>query len=157
MRRSFLVTALLAGLIVRVEPCFGQDALANSRVTALKGLRSFAVVLRPNGPEVATVKEWGDMVTVELAKIAPTIIVSDSTESPGMPWLELTVVTTDRGGVLVLSVYRWVRALGSSEDMFAPVWWDLRGQSGVVSRSSLHGSLSTLLTAFAADYLRANR
>jgi hypothetical protein len=56
MRRLFLVTALLAGFIIRSELCFGQVPLAANRVSALKGLRSLDVVIRPNTPkEVATV------------------------------------------------------------------------------------------------------
>lgn len=108
MRRSFLVIALLAGFIIRVQPCLGQDALAADEVNALKGLRSVAVVLRPTTyKEVATVKEWHDMVRVRLARDAPAISVSDSTSSPSVDWLDLRVITTDRGAVLRLSLYRW--------------------------------------------------
>jgi len=158
MRRFFLVITFLAELIMRSDLCFGQDALAPSRVSALKGLRSLAVVLRPNTPkEVATVKEWGDMVTVGLARNAPAITVSDSTNSPNVAWLELGVMTNERGAVLVLSLHRWVRVRDSGEDVFAPVWSDLRAHFGGVSKRDLQGSLDTLLTSFAADYLRANR
>lgn len=158
MRRSFLVIALLAGFVVRIEACFGQDVLAASRVSALKGLRSLAVVLRPNTPkEVATVKEWSDIVTVGLARNAPSLSVLESTNSPSIAWLELSVITTDRGAVLELSLYRWVGLRDSGEDVFAPVWSDLRAQFGNVSRRTLQGSLDALITGFAADYLRANR
>ncbi len=143
---------------MRAEPCLGQDALAASRVSALKGLRSLAVVLRPNTyKEVATVKEWGEMVRVGLARNVPAISVSDSTSSPSVAWLELGVMTTDRGAVLVLSLYRWVGLRDSGEDVFAPVWWDLRAQFGDVSRTTLQQSLDALITGFAADYVRANR
>lgn len=142
---------------MHTEPCFAQDALAASRVSALKGLRSLAVVIRPNTPkEVATVKEWGDMVTVGLARNAPGITISDSASSPSTAWLELSVMTTERGAVLHLSLYRWV-LVNPGEGAFAPVWSDLRAQFGVVSKSSLEESSAGLLTSFAADYLRANR
>jgi hypothetical protein len=158
MRRLFLVTALLAGFIIRSELCFGQVPLAANRVSALKGLRSLAVMIRPNTPkEVATIKEWGDMVTVGLAQKAPAVNISDSTNSPNVAWLELSVITTDRGAVLVLSLHRWVRVRDSGEDVFAPVWSDHRVCFGCVSKSDLQESLDTLLTSFAADYLRANR
>ncbi len=143
---------------MHAEPCLGQDVLAASRVSALKGLRSLAVVVRPNTPkEVATVKEWGDMITVGLARNVPAISVSDSTSSQGVAWLELSVIATDRGAVLVLSLYRWVRVRDSGEDVFTPIWSDLRAQFGDVSRSSLESPLDALITGFAADYLRANR
>jgi hypothetical protein len=69
----------------------------------------------------------------------------------------LSVITTDAGGFLELSVYRWVKVLDSSEDIFSKVWWDSRVVFGGVSKKSLQQSLDALLTSFAADYFRAKR
>ena len=98
-RKSLSVAALLPGLILCSVPCSGQDVLSEDRISALKGLSSVHVVIRPNTPkEVVSVKELGDMVTVGLARSAPAIsMASDSSTSA---WLELSVITSEHGGVL---------------------------------------------------------
>ena len=156
MKRAVLAFVLLTASVILSEPCFGQDALAEHKVRGLKGLRTLGVVVRPNTPrEIASLKEWGDMVELGLHRDVPELNLSNATNAPA--WLELSVITTDAGGFLELSVYRWVKVLDSSEDIFSKVWWDSRVVFGGVSKKSLQQSLDALLTSFAADYFRAKR
>lgn len=156
MTRALLAFALLATQVIFTEPCLGQDALAEHKIRGLKGLRTLAVVLRPNTPrEIVTLKEWGDMVELGLHRHLPDLKVSGATDAPA--WLELSVVTTDAGGFLELSVYRWAKVVDSGEEIFAKVWWDSRAVFGGVSKKAMQESLDVLLTSFAADYLRAKR
>jgi len=156
MRRLIFVTAFLAGFVIRFEPCFGEDPLAATKVSVLKGLRSVALLVRASTPnEMANAGEWSDMATVGLARNAPAIKISDS-NSANVDWLVVEVRTTDRGAVLTLYLHRWVRVRDSGEEVFAPVWSDYTALFGGVSKSDLKGALDTLLTSFAADYLRAN-
>lgn len=150
--------ALLTFLIFAMAPqlCLDQDVLAAHKVNALKGLRSVAVVLRPNMPrEVATIKEWGDMIEVGLHRKVPDLVVSDTNKSSD--WFVLNVITTDAGGFVEICLYRWVRVLASGEEVFAKVWSESRAIFGWVSKQSVQESLDTLLTSFAADYLRSKR
>jgi hypothetical protein len=154
--RRFL--ALLAFLLSAVAPqlCLGQDVLAAHKVNALKGLRSIAVVLRHNTPrEVASLKEWGDMIEVGLHRKVPDLMVSDTIKSSD--WFELNIITTDAGGFVEICLYRWVRVLASGEDVFAKVWSESRATFGRASKQDVQEALDTLLTSFAADYLRSKR
>jgi hypothetical protein len=82
-------------------------------------------------------------------------LLSNAENAPA--WLELRIVTSDAGGFLEVSVYRWVKVLASGEDIFSKVWWDSRAIFGGVSKRALQEALDTLLTSFAADYFRAKR
>lgn len=156
MRHALLAFVFLTTAVMLSEPCLGQDVLAEHKVKGLKGLRTLSVVIRPNTPrEIASLKEWGDMLEVGLHRVVPELTLSKATDAPA--WLELSVVTTDAGGVLEISVYRWVKVLDSSEDIFSKVWWDSRFVFGGVSKKSLQESLDALLTSFAADFFRAKR
>ncbi len=95
------------------------------------------------------------MVELGLHRDVPELKVSDATNA--RDWLELSVITTDAGGFLQLSVYRWAKILDSGEDVFSNVWSDSRVVFGGVSKRSLRESLDALLTSFAADYFRAKR
>ena len=155
MARALFALALIVMQLILAEPSFGQAALAEHKIRALKGLRTLAVVLLPNTPrEVVTPKEWGDMVEVGLHRHLPALKFLRPTDTSD--WLELSVITTDAGGSLELSLYRWVQVVASGEEIVAKVWWDSRGIFGSVSRRALQESLDALLTSFAADYLRAN-
>lgn len=156
MKHVLLTLVLLATAVFLTEPCLGQDPLAEHKIRGLKGLRTLAVVVRPNTPgEIATLKEWVDMVELGLHRDVPELKVSDATNA--RDWLELSVITTDAGGFLQLSVYRWAKILDSGEDVFSNVWSDSRVVFGGVSKRSLRESLDALLTSFAADYFRAKR
>lgn len=148
----FLIPAVMAS-----QSCLGQDALAADKVNALKDLRSVAIVLRLNTPrEIASLKEWGDMIEVGLHRRVPDlIVVSDTKKAPN--WFELNIITTNEGGFVEISVYRWVRVLASGEEVVAKVWWDARAIFGGVSKQAVQESIDTLLTSFAADYLRSKR
>jgi hypothetical protein len=147
---AFFVAALAS------QPCLGQDLLASHTVNALKGLHSVAVVVRPNTPrELASVKEWGDMIEVGLHRNVPGLAVSGTEKSPD--WFELSIITTDAGAVIGVSLYRWVRVLASGEEVVAKVWWDSRAVFGGVSKHAVQESIDALLTGFGADYLRSKR
>jgi hypothetical protein len=113
-----------------------------------------AIVIRVNSPtEVMSLKEWDDLLRVDLHQRAPTLLVADT--AGAQDWLELSVVTTDMGGVLDLSVYRWVRVLSSGEVIFSKVWSDQRLVIGGISRNRLRDVLDALITSIAADYQKA--
>jgi len=155
MNRFLAAFAFLIAIMTS-HPCLGQDVLGAHKVNALKGLHSVAIVVRPNTPrEVATLKEWGDMIEVGLHRNVPDLTVSGTEKSPN--WLELSIITTDVGGFIEISLYRWVKVLASGEEVVAKVWWDSRSIFGGVSKQALQQSLDALLTSFAADYLRSNR
>ena len=156
MRYTFVSLVFLTTSVMLSGLSLGQDALAEYKVKGLKGLRTVSVVIRPNTPrEVASLKEWGDMLEVGLHRVVPELTLSKATNGPA--WLELSVVTTDAGGAIEISVYRWVKVLDSSEEIFSKVWSDSRFVFGSVSKESLRESLDTLLTSFAADFIRAKR
>ncbi len=95
------------------------------------------------------------MVELGLHRRVPELALSDTMNVQA--WLELSVITTEAGGFLEVSVYRWVRVLDSDEDVFSKVWWDKRVVFGGASRKYLQEVLDVLLTSFAADYYRAKR
>jgi hypothetical protein len=105
--------------------------------------------------EVASLKEWGDMIEIGLHRKIPDLVVSDTKKSSD--WFELNIITTDAGGLVEISLYRWVRLLASGEEVFTKVWWESRAIFGGVSKQAVQESLDTLLTSFAADYLRSKR
>jgi hypothetical protein len=156
MKQILRVLVLATLPLLFAEPCLGQDALADDKIRGLKGLGAMAVVVRPNTPrEFASLKDWGDMVEVGLRRNIPEVKLSDAKTTP--TWLELSIITTDAGGSLELSLYRWVKILDSGQETFSKVWWDSRVVFGSVSKQSLQESLDDLLTSFAADYFRAKR
>ncbi|MBI2998300.1 MAG: hypothetical protein HYY46_07570 [Deltaproteobacteria bacterium] len=156
MKHVIPVLVLLIASMLGPGSSLGQDPLAGHKVKGLKGLRTLALVIRPNTPrEVASLKEWADMVELRLHRNVPDLTLSDAANAPA--WLELSIITTEAGGFLELSVYRWVKVLASGEETFSKVWWDSRAIFGGVSKEALQDSLDTLLTSFAADYFRAKR
>jgi hypothetical protein len=152
-RVTFLVLLLLSFV-----PCYGsaQDAFAEHRVNGLKGLRNVALVIRANTPhEVFTLKEWADLVELGLQRNAPDLTVLEPKASQN--WLELSVVTTDQGAVVEVSLLRWVKVLASGQEVIAKVWSQSRMTFGGVSKNAMRESIDTLLTSFAADYARSKR
>jgi len=142
--------------VMAFQQCFAQDELSVHKVNALKGLNSIDIVIRPNTPrEILTLKEWEDIIEVSLHRKIPSLAVSGTKKFSN--WFELSIITTDVGAFMEISLYRWVKILTSGEDVFAKVWWDSRAIFGGVSKQYLKQSLDDLLTSFAADYLRANR
>jgi hypothetical protein len=72
-------------------------------------------------------------------------------------WLELSLVTSDDGAALELSLYRWTRVVDSGEVVFSQVWTDSHFLFSGASDDELRKMLDKVVTSFAADYLRANR
>jgi len=95
------------------------------------------------------------MVEVNLHRNVPALTVVGTEKSQN--WLELSIITTDAGGFVEISLYRWVKVLSSGEEIVAKVWWDSRSIFGGVSKHAIKESLDALLTSFAADYLRSTR
>ena len=137
-------------------PCFSQDVLAEHKVRGLKGLAIVAVVIRANTPhEVMSLSELGDFLEVGLQRRVTDLRIAEPASAPN--WMELSIVSTEQGGLAGISVYRWVKVVESGEETMSKVWWDERVLLGGISKQSLQQTLDTLLTAFAADYLRAKR
>lgn len=156
MIRVLATVTILNIVTMASQPCFGQDMLDAHKVNALKGLHSVALVFRLKTPrEVASLKEWSDMIEVGLHRNAPDLAVLGTEKSSD--WLELNIITTDAGAFIEISLYRWVKVLASGEEVVAKVWWDSRAIFGGVSKHAVHESLDALLTSFAADYLRSKR
>jgi hypothetical protein len=144
-------------LIVGHLPLKAQDPFAKQKLTGVKGLKSVALVIRPNTKkELIGSKELGDSTEVGLHARMPELKIEPD-PSKATAWLEVSIITADGGGSLELSVYRWVKVLDSGEEMSAKVWWDSRIILGTVSKKDIEETLETLLTSFAADYLRANK
>jgi hypothetical protein len=138
MKRTVLALLFVITSFTLSPSCFGQDVLADNRVRGLKGLSTVSLAFRPNTPtEIISLKEWGDMVELRLHRDIPELKLTD-TNNP--PWLELGIITSDAGGFLGLSVYRWVRVLDSKEEILAKVWDDSRVVLGKLSnkRCQIH-------------------
>jgi hypothetical protein len=134
MKRTVLALLLVITSFALSPPCFGQDTLADHKVRGLKGLSAVARVFRFNTQTgIISPKEWTDMVELRLHREVPELKFT-GTDNDAAPWLELSVITTDRGAVLELSVYRWVRVLDSKEEIIAKVWWNKVGLFGTVSK-----------------------
>lgn len=132
-----------------------QDVLRKDRITALKGLRELAVVFRPKAEsEVLTSRELADLMTLGLKQKAPRL--KEIRHEKAQSWLELSYITYQQGGLVELSLYRWVRLVDTGESIFAKVWNDQRVVLGGFPREEFKDVLDTLLTSFGADYARAN-
>ena len=156
-RHTLLAFVLIIVSAILPATCFSQDVLAVHKTRGLKGISSLAVVVRPNTPvEIASIREWVDMIELGLHRhVRDLRLLDNPNDAPA--WLELSVITIDRGGSLELSVYRWVNVIGTGEDIVAKVWWDSRILVGNLSKKSYQEILEVLLNGFAADYLRAKR
>jgi hypothetical protein len=71
--------------------------------------------------------------------------------------MELGIVTAPEGGMVELAVYRWVRIEGINDDVFTKVWSESRLVLRGVNRTILREAIDSLVTKFAADYLRAKK
>jgi hypothetical protein len=152
LRRALVVTALL-GL---TSAAYSQDWQAESRINALKGLPSVALVFRQNMPvEVYSLKDWSNLIEVGLRRNTPELRILATQDTPN--WLELSVVTTDSGGAIELSVLRWVKVSATGQEVVAKVWNESRFVFGSVSKESLKDSLDSMILSLSADFSRAKR
>jgi len=162
MPRNMLLSIMIyACFLLLTETSFSQGPLDTEKIKGVKGLKTVAVVIeptdKPNIERIIGIKDLGDMVEVGLHNRVPEL-------RPGTPaeetdnWLSLEIYTTEDCAVLGISLYRRVKVLDSGEETISKVWWDQRFASGgKVDKKYLQEMLDTLLTRFAADYLRANQ
>ena len=136
-----------------------QDVLRSHQINSLKGLESVAIVFTASDESQAlsNIRDLGDSIEVMLAKDAPRLKIAEDPGN-GVPWLRVSYnVRQQGGGVFTLTLYRWVKL--NSADLFAPVWTSYQGWFGASTSGTsqvVRETLQTLLTRFAADYIRAN-
>lgn len=156
---SRLFTELaLCSLALLVVPNLGhsQDALAEQKTRALKGLHEVAIVLRRSGDDASNVRDLVDIVEVALHNKLPGVkVVMKAEEAEN--WLEVMFVNSNNGCAVGLTLYRWVRVVSSKERIFAPVWTNTTGLFGSCPIRDRNDVLENLLTRFAGDYVRAQR
>jgi hypothetical protein len=146
----------LSLLLLLIGVAHAQDFRDEHRVKSLRVLKDVAIVIRSNTPkEVASISEFGDMLRVSLARNAPGLRVTPPQDSAS--WLELSVIAAEGGGVVEISLYRWVRVRANGEDVVAKVWDRSEAMFGGVSREALRETIEALVTRFGADYLRATK
>jgi hypothetical protein len=151
-RRAFLLAVLAASAPL----AYAQDPLSESRINALTGLPSVGLVLRLNTPvEVFSMKEWSNIVEILVRQNVPDLQLVAAEESPN--WLELSIVSSERGGAIELAVHRWAKVSATGQEVVAKVWSESRFVFGSVSKSSMRESLDSLVLSLAADYSRAKR
>lgn len=151
-------------LSLLVSVCFfwpstvhGQDPMRDHRITALKGLKDVALVVRPNvKSEVLSHKEIFDAYELNLKQRISELQVNKRAEN-SKNWLELSYITLSKGGFVEISLYRWVTVIATGEDVFAKVWDDKRVILRAFERDDLRETIDTLLISFAADFVRANQ
>ncbi len=135
----------------------GQDVLRKHKITALKGLEDIYIVLRPNVmTEVISQREIVDTCELNLRQRLPELRIRKKIEN-ARNWLELSYITTQHGGFVEISLYRWVKVITTGEDVFTSVWNDKKVIFGSVDRGSLRDAIETILVSFAVDFMRANQ
>ena len=143
-------------LLFSCQAVTAQEFQAEQKIKALKKLTSVAIVLRPNArTEVLSFKELGDLIEAGLGQKVPKVKTMSASDTSN--WLVLSYITTADGGEASLTLYRHVIITESGETTDAAVWDDSRIILNGVSQATLKEVIVTLLTAFAADYYRANR
>jgi len=131
-----------------------QDPMQDHRITALKELKDVQLLLRPNvKEEVLSDKEILDTFELNMKKRIAELQVNQNSKN----WLVLSYITYPNGGLVEVSLYRWVTIIATGEDVFAAVWDDKRIIIGRFERNDLREFIDTLLVSFAADFMRANK
>jgi hypothetical protein len=131
--------------------------MKDHKITALKGLKDVALVLRPNVKlEVLSHKEIVDTCELNLKQRIPELQVKANAQSSNN-WLEISYITLSGGGFVEISLYRSVIVIATGEVVYAKVWDDKRLFLGQYNRDNLRECLDTLLISFGADFVRANR
>jgi len=132
---------------------YGQDVLREHRINALKGLKEVRHWHQSNVRyEVLTTEEIADLVTLGLKQKIPRLSVKEEADS----WFVVSYVMSTEGGAVGIRLYRWATLTDTGKKLLTPVWIGERYILGSMTREAFRESLDTVLTRFAADYIRAN-
>jgi hypothetical protein len=156
---------VLIAVVCFVTTASAQDSLRAEQFKALKGLPEITVIVhQPNdSDELPTLiarlgldaKALGDVITVAFAKNVPSLRISDRFRND-RPYLEISWYGNATAMSVSLNLWRWTRIAETGESVFAVVW--TQGTLFVgPNRQIIRDKLDDFATAFAADYLRANR
>ncbi len=139
-RRSILLQVISSAVWCRAA---AQDPFANSKIAALRGLSTVALVFRDNSTlEVLSRKELAAIAEVSLAHNTPDLRILGPDASSN--WLELSVVSTEQGCAIEVALYRWVKISATGEEVTAKVWSDSRYIFGTVSGPAMRNSLESI-------------
>jgi|RhiMetdeSRZDD1v2_1073273.scaffolds.fasta_scaffold462333_3 hypothetical protein len=157
MLRRLSVSTIVGLLFFTALDSYAQDPLAEQRIRGLKGLRSVALVVqRKDELQIVNDKEVSDIIQVALSRDVRNLVVKDKAEEAS-DWLLLLYVVAKGGGYVRLSAQRRVTLYGTNTDLVAETWHAERVMVGTVTALSFNETVRTLLTGFAADYIRANQ
>ena len=131
-----------------------QSPMQSHITTALKGLDDVQLVVRPSAPkEVMPLKEVFDTYRLNVKQRIPELQVQETSEN----WLELVYITVSGGGLVEISLYRWVTINATGKRVYAKVWEDKRLVTGNIDRNGLREGIDILLTSLGADFIRASQ
>src|SRR5262245_52066940 len=149
------VFGLLVFVLLSTAPQLCTQELEAHRIAGLRRLPELAIVLRPTGKELLTMKEIHDIAFVFIKAKIPVLKFSDTKNASA--WLEIQYITAADGGLIRLALHRWIVITGTGEEAFRPIWDNLLLITGQFTRQHFQETLERLLTSFAADYYRANQ
>jgi hypothetical protein len=140
-----------------------QDTLRADQYKSLKGLSELTLVVhQPDNPDAAFVSKLGldrkalaDLMTIAFARRAPKLHLGNESRSD-KPYLEVRWSGTAAAVSLSLSLWRSTRLENATERAFAIVW-DRASLLMAPDQQAMRDALDALVTAFVADYERANR
>jgi hypothetical protein len=134
----------------------GQNFLDEHKIKALKGLKVVHPVLRANvtGFKVLSHDEIFDYLEFSLRQRIPELQYGKE----GGNMLELSYITDPAGGLIEITVYRWVTVIATGEDIIANVWNDKRVfMGGRPERKSMREVIDEIVLQLALDFMRANQ
>ena len=157
MKRNPISGLLIVFAIVFNSGARAQEQRQPHRITVLKNVSVVALVGRSNDEaKLFSLSEINEMLTEDLRAKLPELKISTEANSCDT-WLELSYVTSDRGMKADLSLYRWVRIKDTGDEVFIPVWNQPTPLiTGQIDKAYFKAKIDDLMTAFAADYGRAN-
>ena len=86
-----------------------QGTLADQELFALRAVRQVSFIVQLSGPtRPVGSRDIFDIMRVSLHRALPDLAIVDSTDTSGAAWRELSVVQSDQGGAVQLSLHRWV-------------------------------------------------
>ena len=159
MRRRLLwLFAVCVFLLSTSQVGRAQDVLAEQQILGLRGLSAVYLVFSVSDKskeQIFRQQDVANFITVALARDVRKLKVTGDPKTAD--WLEVAVVLRDSAAFVDLRVHRWVTLTGTWTDFFATAWANSTLVSGgTLSMSKLKEAVQTLLTSFAADYIRAN-